>query len=565
MSEPGAAETGRSDRWAWLVLIGAGLIAAALILRLNRDTTFFVDELTWFSDLGGDLGLSTVLEPHNGHLHGTTRLAYLISLELFGTDYVVIRVLAVLALLLASGLFFALARHRVGAAAALAPAILLLFYGSAWQHVAVPIGFTVVVSVAAGLAAFLALEHEGRRADLLACLALCVSLFSFSAGIAFVVGAGVAVLLRSDRLRRLWIVALPIALYAVWWLWALRFDEGRGSLTNAVEIPATIAESLAVTTGAITGANVPFNDFSGLESFFASASALGWIVAGLFVIAVLLRIRMGNVPRSLWASLAVPLTYWAGIGLADGPFAEPDAVRYVFPGTVGILLVATDAARGLRIGRLALATFAAIAIFSLIVNLDYLRTGADGFRSYSRSALGGLAAFELAAGRTPGAQRANGGGSPSEPEASFGKLLVFPPDPNDYLSAASRYGSPAPDLGELRAAAPSERAAADAGLVSLLGLEAAVTPAGGDDCEEISAPLAGPLSIELPAGGALIQTSGSEASEIQLRRFGDSFTPPIGSAEPGEWVRIEIATDTAPDPWVARLSPGAETTVCAFQ
>ena len=53
------------------------LAAAALLLWLNRGTSFYSDELAWFADLSGRNDLDSILTPHNSHLIGTTRLVYL--------------------------------------------------------------------------------------------------------------------------------------------------------------------------------------------------------------------------------------------------------------------------------------------------------------------------------------------------------------------------------------------------------------------------------------------------------------------------------------------------------
>ena len=85
---------------------------------------------------------------------------------------------------------------------ALAPALVLLFFGSSWQMIITGLGFNVVFSVAMGLGALLALERGDRIGDLLACGLLLVSVATLSIGLAFLVGVATSVLLGSDRRRR---------------------------------------------------------------------------------------------------------------------------------------------------------------------------------------------------------------------------------------------------------------------------------------------------------------------------------------------------------------------------
>jgi hypothetical protein len=102
-------------------------------------TTFNPDELDWVF-FTPSLSASDVLEPHNGNLIATTRLAYKAILETIGAEYVAFRLIAVSAVLLSAALFYALVKRRIGALPALAPTLVLLFLGSAWQHVVGPIG-----------------------------------------------------------------------------------------------------------------------------------------------------------------------------------------------------------------------------------------------------------------------------------------------------------------------------------------------------------------------------------------------------------------------------------------
>src|SRR5919106_823286 len=131
----GGAETGSPSRapvdprFAVPALAVAMAAATAFALWLARDTTFTIDELVWFLT-SPDLDLSQALEPHGGHLVLVTRLVYAGLLEAFGTGTEPFRILTVASLLLAVGLLFAYTAKRVGAAVALAPAAVLLFFGS---------------------------------------------------------------------------------------------------------------------------------------------------------------------------------------------------------------------------------------------------------------------------------------------------------------------------------------------------------------------------------------------------------------------------------------------------
>ncbi|MGH2962257.1 MAG: hypothetical protein ACRDL3_08705, partial [Solirubrobacterales bacterium] len=244
-----------TDRLCWGILAVAMAIAAALILYLNRGTTFYFDELNLLFKSPG-LGLHEVIEPVNGHLGAVTTLVYKAVLETFGADYVAFRILHVLAFLLAAGLFYALVARRIGALPALAPTLVVLFFGAAASHVLLAIGFGHFVCVGAGLAALLALERGDTRGDIAACALIILSVATFSTGLAFLVGVAISVLARADRRRRAWIFLIPLALYVAWWLWSLSQPaavEGQAKLSNLLLIPNFVADSLAAVLAAITG------------------------------------------------------------------------------------------------------------------------------------------------------------------------------------------------------------------------------------------------------------------------------------------------------------------------
>jgi hypothetical protein len=329
----------------------AGAVAVALLLHLNRGTTFYLDEMAWFGSVSRGFDLESILTPHNSHLIGTSRALFAIVAELAGPDYVIIRIAAVLSLLACSVLLWAWARRRVGDGWALLPAVLILFFGSAWQHVVGPIGFTITASIALGLAALLAIERDDRRGDRLACLLLALSAFTYTIGLTYLVGVAISVLLRRDRLRRAWIFLVPLALFAAWWIWAQQFDQDRATFANAGEVAGFFADSLAVVAGAVSGVAIPFSRLGDPDPIgVAPPGPLGAVVAVLLVLAVAWRLARGRCSPTIFASLGILCSYWLAAALS-GPLVlgeGADAIRYVLPGSVGLLLVLTDAAAGQR-------------------------------------------------------------------------------------------------------------------------------------------------------------------------------------------------------------------------
>jgi hypothetical protein len=550
-----------TDRGCWAILAAAMAAAAALILYFNRGTTFFGDELTFLYETP-TLGAGNVLDPHNGHLVATTRVVYKAILETIGADHLAFRVLAVCTVLLSAGLFYALIKRRIGALPALAPTLVLLFFGSAWQHVAAPIGFTPVFAVAAGLAALLALGRGDRWGDLAACGLLVVSVASYTTGLPFVVGTAISVLLRPDRRRRTWIFLIPLILYAAWWLWSLSTgtsSEEETKLTNVLLIPAWTAESLATVTAALTGLGFSLQDNPLQENVVSRVNpAWGYVLAVPVVMAFVLRIRRGNVPAAVWASLGIVLTWWALGALAAGTARPPDSLRYVYMGSVGVLLVAAAAAGHVRFSRLGLvALFGACAI-SLAVNGKLLHDRTALLRQVSATERAEFAMLELA---RPDVDPAFNSAQALGTESPFS--LVEAPAAA-YFGIVDRYGSLAMPLSDLEREPKRVRAYADRVLAAALALRPEPMPhTASEGCTRVRSPDGGQaIAVELPSGGASVRPDGSRAVPLTLGRFAAGPTAEVGSLAAGEASALSIPTDASQTPWRASFAGARAVTVC---
>jgi hypothetical protein len=552
-----------TDRVCWVILGIAMAVAAGLILYLNRGTTFSPDQTFFFLDTPG-LGAGDVFEPRTGHLVATTRLAYKAILETVGAEYVAFRLIAVATLLLCAALFYAVAKRRIGALPALAPSLVLLFLGSAWQHVVVPNGFTVMLSVAAGLAALLALERVDARGNIATCALLTVSVASYSTGLAFLVGVAISVLWRPDRRRRAWIFLVPLALYAAWWLVEMPSQAYGGQeppTSNVLLIVNFTAEAFATVMAALTGLGY---DFGGaLDPFGESpppALELGWgrILAALALIALVVRIMRGRLPASLWASLGILVTFWALAALVTGVGTRaPTAIRYIFPGSVAVLLVATDAARASRFSRSALAALFIAVLLSVATNLALLRDGANWFRDVQSGRTGAeFAMLELARDRVdPG----------FDPVGIVPELVSV--KAAEYFATIDMYGSPAPSLAELERQGEDARESADQILARALALRLEASssrPNGG--CRQLSAVQAeAPAGFELPPGGARLRVRAPGPAALTLGRFGDLPAVELGSLSPRQPATLRIPPDASPRPWRAAVAGASSVEVCALR
>lgn len=549
----------RADRLAHLGLALAMAASAALLLWTTRGFTFYNDEVGWFSAAPVDYDPAALLRPHITHLIAVHRIVYATSLHLFGPEYLPLRVVSVLGVLLCAGLFFRLAARSVGASAALAPTIVLLFLGTSWNTVIAPIGIPYLLSVAAGLGALLALERRDRRGDIAACLLTVLSLASFSFGLSFLIGVAVSVLRRRDRVGRLWIFVVPLVLYAVWWL--LTADERQDAfvqLANVVGLPLFVLLSLGATLTSVVGLNLSLDPASlaGFDREPTFAWSLVPVLALAGLVALVLGVRRRRFGPALWVFAAVLLGFWVSIGLSVGPGREPTTTRYVFPAAVMLLLVGAELARGARLPRPALVAIYAVAAVSMTVNVIHFGEARRFLAAYSANVRPTLAMLELTGDRgdpafRPGVEAR--GASPRQIGVSK----------STYLAGVRKWGSIAVPLAEVRQAPTLVRDRADLVLARALGLRFVPAPSGSlsPACTSVGG-TDRPARVRLPAGGVVLRSLDGGGGPVALRRFGDSFSVVAGDLPPGGRVLLEIPRDRASEPWFALL-PRGEIELCA--
>ncbi len=548
---------GDLDRWVWPAFAAAAVAAAAAILWFGRGVGYSLDEIDTLIRTPG-LDLNGLLEPHNGHFILTTRVVYWAILELFGTDYLAFRLLTLATVILTAALFLAYASRRIGGLVALAPTLLLLFFGSHPSHVMNGNGFTVLFAIACGLAALLMLERSDRRGDIAACAVLCVGVASYTTGLPFVVGAAVAILLRENRWHRIWIVLIPVAIYFAWWLQAqgeIGDPHDQVTLSNLLLLPAWGFQILGAVLGSVSGLN-HFDDLASAGPALAvvALAGLGW------------RMSRGRLPDSFWIALAVLLTIWASGAVTAGLFRLPDDPRYYFPTLVGALLVGAAAAEGIRWTRAGVIVLYAAVGTALCTNILMLRDGGRDLRTVVppvRAALGGLdAARDLADPNLDLESVAEGAplGLPFQIPSLPGETPV-----SSYRAVAESFGPLGYSIEELRGRSEDERALADSVLVGALGIGLAPTDdrASGEGCSLLGVDSEQPAAVEIPPGGGVLIEADHDPAEVLVRRFADSTSESIGTVSPGRPALVRTPIDGLPDRWV--VSVAAPATLCSEQ
>jgi hypothetical protein len=538
-------------RLAWLLLGAAICVSATWLMIAGDGLTFVNDDIFYYAQFlvhgTGDIrtshGLEYFLAPSNGHLQVLGKLIYRAIFDVFGANYAVFRAFDVAGVMACVVLFFELARRRVGPLVALVPCISLLFLGYAWESFLWAFDLHTIYALALGLGAVLVLQRGDRRGDVLACILLVLSIAMIELGLAFAVGIAVAVLLGPDRWHRVWIFLIPIALYAAWWLWAQHFDQPSIELENVKLIPLTVTNAVAAIAGSVFGLNP-----TGEGVFQPTTGITGWgsALAALAVAALVWRISRGAVPRTLWVFLAVAVTYWILIALGD---RAADSSRYIFVGALLVFLVAADALAGARLPTVAVLAALGVVALAIPPNVAKLYDGRGPQLNDATTSRVEYAMLDLVRGPIP-PEYAPG---KDERVTDLGGSVFTPLEAGDYLEAADRFGPLGMPLDELREQSLERREIADASLVGALSLGLHPSPAPSD-------PRACPSSLDgrpghgvffaPPPTGALFGSRSQQPIEVSVSRFGKGGPGVrLGKLEPGEWARLALPADSAPDPW----------------
>ncbi len=559
-----------SDALARIALALMLAAAAVLVLHLTRGTTLWFDEWVWVMDRRGS-SVGTFLEPHNGHFSLVPIVLYKLLFATAGLDdYVPYRVMIIAAHALCAGLVFVYARRRVGGLGALVAAGLILTLGPAWQNFLWPFQVGWLVSLAAGLGALLLLDREDRAGDVGAAVLLAVALASSGLGIPIAAGLLVELLWGRRSLRATWIAAVPLALYAAWWLVYQDTEVIRG---NIFLVPGFTADGAAGALGALTGlADVRTNADGLLDG--RRHVRLGPAAGGG-------RRGAGGVAAGDDGSRAR-----AGVHAAGDPARVLDAHRPAArPRRRARTRAATStsarssscswrssccAASPCRAGRPSPWSSPPGSRCSPISGTCGPARAICAPRRRSRAATWPRSSWRARASRPATTRRA----SPARP------FITLRADA--YFAAAKAYGTPAYTPAELAAAPESARGTADAELEAIHDVEVAAAPAtapaeaaptveavsGGaqtaaDGCVRFRPNGAQPavLRLTVPPGGLLLKAVGGPA-KVSVRRFATVFPAEPLTTLTGSGV-LRIDPDRAPQPWHVQLTPAASAEACS--
>ncbi len=541
-----AEDRGRGAALAILAL--AMVVAAGALIHWGRGAVMIGDDLFYAQRLSDD-DLGHAILHSNLYLLALPMALYKAMFEVFGIgSYLPYRLAAIILALLCATLFYSIARRRIGSLLALAPTILLLFFGSGWEVLITGSRIPSLIAIASGLAAILLLEREDAGGDAWAAVLLCVSATSHPAGLGFL-AAGAAMLAFRPSPRRWkssWVVLIPAALFGAFLVFYQRAaDDFPPDLSDVL---AFAGDSWTMLTAAVSGLSgvleAPVYDQLLAEA--ASVALLAVILAGA-------ALRWRRLRPTFWAAVAGLVTLLVATRMSPGGLIRPpDSPRYLYPEAILFLWILVELAAAWRDAgtprtRTVVAGLATgVLLLGLWSNVSKLSDASTILRANSMIAEGQYSAYDLERTRLSSSYTPN----------------PFAPTAGNYLSAAAAYGSMGLSPDELAGAPPPERASADRALVGSLGLELKAARSGRPARSCVRG--RNFAELQLPAGGAWIGGGRLGEATFTLGRFADApvarLVPEAGSAA----VALRIPRDGADVPWKLQVASPSPVTVCGL-
>ena len=409
------------------------------------------------------------------------------------------------ALVLACGvLFYTLARRRIGDLAAILPTALLVLFGATGEVVASAIRIPMLIAIAVGLGALLALERRDLRGDLVAATLLLASVLSHPVALGFLLAAAVVLWFRPPpkRWTRAWIVLVPGAVFAAWWAFVRTPAPGVESRASLGDVLDFAWDSWVSVTSAASGLSGVLPEPSFEQP---AAKVLAVLILALLAAGTIRHAR--RLPPIYWAALAALVALLVAPRLGPNGWVRlPDQDRYLYPDSLLLLLAGAALVGTARLAGTWRLAVGGVLVLALVSNVGQLIDYGPFARSFSERAVGAYSAYELAGPRA----------------VTDFRVSPFEPSAGEYLQAAAAFGSAADSPTQLPTSPSTERATADSALVGTLGIDLRRSPR--------PRPRAGPRPI-VDVSYAESATRQGACIELTPRELTDAQPPPSMTVE----------------------------------
>ncbi|HEX8975223.1 MAG TPA: hypothetical protein VF781_01830 [Solirubrobacteraceae bacterium] len=525
------------------VLLSVVLLASiSVVVVLGTRLTFFNDD--WYfllqrPGLESHGGLDVLLAPHNSNLVFLTAGVYRLLVAIFGLgSQVPFRAVLAVTIALVGVFVFLLVSKRAGQMMGLAFASIVVLLGAAWEDLLFFASVDLVGSLATGLAALWLLEREEPR-RYLACFLLVCSVGFSNVGVPFALGAGALLLLRR-RLVDLWVAAVPLAVFGLWWAIEGNRQPSHLSAHNVEHLPRYLLDSLTSGLASLTGVS---------RGTVPDTYTRGRIVLGTVAVLLIVALVRGWRPRaSVLVPMIIAVSFWCLTGASFTPGREAFASRYQLIDVALLLIIGADLLGSTHLGRFGSSALVVLTIAAVSSNVaDRLTYGYRFLREQSQFVKADLGALNIGRRLAP-------------PNL----WLVADIARNPYLSGvtAGRFFTETDAHGQVPVYTPQQIATASIGqrqgADNVLALADRLTPVktrmrltSRSECARLRTAPNGPSSeLSLHPGAWLLYQADGPGLEIGVRRF----APPgssayIGFITPGLTERMIVPPDAISAEW----------------
>ena len=556
-----------------MAVVGLAMVAAAVLLAYESKGEWFGTD-----DLGYGVRLSTeslhhalIHPPPDKYLIAFPLLVYKALFEIFGMgSYLPYRLTNILLVLLCAGLLFVLLRRWLPDRFAVPPTLLMLFFGAGSEVLVNPVRLPSQIALAAGLGMMLALERRDRPGDLAAMVLVAISLGSHPVGISFAAVGAVMIFLGSwDGWKRLWVIVLPGALFAAWWLF-IRPAPVSNYPNPPEQVFTFVRQSWVALTAAVSGLFGVLEPpaFHQTPAKVAALALLGLIALGIWF-------GRRRLPPAFWAALVGLVVLMVTTRLAPAGFLRaPDGPRYLYPEAFLLLIALGALAGSLKLPGWSMWATSAVLLVSLWPNIDRLH---DAGRQYARESEHYRVLWSAVEIAGPSAQ----------PEFQFNP---FSPNAGEYQAVVRAFGHGGYTADEIAGKSAALRHLADTNEVAAVGLklepvtgpprggvapriadprtaaterDGCTTVGGGAPAEEAASESRG-VELLLPPGGAWLGLSRAADTSVYLGRFADETTVPVRRPVGAKGLELRIPPDRASFPWRLLVRSRSPFTVCGL-
>jgi hypothetical protein len=523
-----------------ILLLSVALAAsAALLLSYTAHLTFLGDSWELLARRSG-WSPGTFLEPFNEHPVVIPALIFKILQATFGMDSAMpFHVVAIALFLLCAVLVFVYMRSRVGDWLALCGAVLLLFMGAAYEDLLWEFQMCFFGSIAGGLGAFLALDRESRKGDILASVLLVAATAFSTLGIPFVVASAVKVALGpSARARRAFVPLVPLAFYATWWLFSGQPSGNQIGLSDIPDFPGYVFDAAAAGIASLLGRQ-PIGE----SEHPPTLAQLLTIVLGIACILWFGRGR--KMSLGLIVALVLTFSFWGLLALDRGPLRFSS--RFQYPSAVFLLLIASEALRGYRLPRVAAFVVAVITAAAVAGGISLLDQGySTRWKPTSDRIKATLAAVDVA-------------GTDAQPTYEIALPPSISVSVGRYRRALRASGTPAYSESQLLGSAEADQRIADEIFIGSTGMRLVPDQPGRHSTCRIVAPRssARPETSLPPSGRFQVMNLTDDDVVVMSGRFAPDASAILGSLPPGASRSVDFAAGRSIRNWRIGTDGGA--------